>query len=89
MELAKLCLDCFGDKKEPIYIKGDTITTVDSILRVDSVRVKVDCPDGTKVDCPPTNTITRIVKSHSTDSIQVDRWQTLAYIKIPESGGGR
>lgn len=69
-KLAKLCSDCYPVKPSEI-IKGDTIVVVDSVLRVDSVRVTVDCPDGTKVDCPPTKIVTKIIKSHSTDTVKV------------------
>ena len=51
VELAELC------KKEfpivPKYIKGDTITVRDTLKVVDTIPVYVDCPDGTKKECPP------------------------------------
>src|SRR5690606_41968686 len=39
----------------------------------DTVRVQADCPDGSKVvvDCPPNKTITKVVRTHSTDTIKV------------------
>lgn len=74
VELAKLCADCFPVKPIEI-IKGDTIVLLDSVIRVDSVRVEVeaDCPDGTKVkvDCPPTKTVERIKYTHTSDTVKI------------------
>lgn len=72
--LAKLCAECFPVK--PIeFIKGDTLVLLDSVVRVDSVRVEIeaDCPDGSKVkvDCPPTRIVERVVKSHTTDTLKL------------------
>lgn len=73
-ELAKWCSDCFPVKPIEV-IKGDTVVRVDSILSIDSVIVQVekDCPDGTKivVDCPPAKTITRVVNTHTSDTVKV------------------
>lgn len=69
-KLAELCADCYPVKPSEL-IKGDTVVLVDSVLRVDSVRVSVDCPDGTKVNCPPNKVVTRIIRSHSTDTLKV------------------
>lgn len=80
-ELAKLCLDCFEDKKDPVYIKGDTrIDTLE--VKGDTVTVEGDCPDGTKieVDCPPNKTIT--INSARIDTIYKDKWQTLAHLEV-------
>lgn len=78
-QLAQLCLDCFSDKKEPTYKKGDTtIVRLDTIINLDTTITTLDCPDGTKLDCPP-NTIKYINKyTHRTDSVFRDTWQTLA-----------
>lgn len=52
-KLAEWCADCFPVKPveikpgRPIVLKGDTVVTIDT------VKVQADCPDGTKVDCPP------------------------------------
>lgn len=80
-KLAEWCADCFPVKTSEL-IKGDTVTLIDSVLRVDSVRVQADCPDGTKVDCPPTRTVTKIVKTHSTDTIKV---RDVAYERVIEN----
>src|SRR5690606_22670174 len=69
-KLAEWCADCFPVKPSEV-IKGDTITIVDSVVRVDSIRVQVDCTDGTKADCPPNKTITKEIKTHSTDTIKI------------------
>lgn len=73
-ELAKLCSDCFPVKGSEI-IKGDTVVLIDTVSEIvsDTIRVNADCPDGTvvTVDCPPSKVVTRIVKSHTTDTIKV------------------
>lgn len=73
-KLAEWCADCFPVRKSEV-IKGDTIIRVDTISEVvsDTIRVNADCPDGTTVtvDCPPNKVITRVVKSHTTDTIKV------------------
>lgn len=73
-ELADLCNDCFPVKPIEI-IKGDTIILVDTVSELvsDTIKVKADCPDGSVVvvDCPPTKTITRFVKTHSTDTVKL------------------
>lgn len=53
-ELAELCLDKFPIKEKTI--KGDTVTIIDTLKVVDKVPVYVDCPDGTKKECPPKET---------------------------------
>lgn len=82
-KFAKICLDCFSDKKEPTIKKGDTtIVRLDTIINIDTTIVTADCPDGTKVKCPP-NQIKYINKySHSTDSVFRDTWQTLAQLEL-------
>ena len=73
-KLAEWCADCFPVKESEV-IKGDTIIRVDTISEVisDTIRVNADCPDGTTVvvDCPPNKIVTRIVQSHTTDTIKV------------------
>lgn len=57
-KLAEWCADCFPVKPsevipgKPVVIPGDTIITTDTVL------VQVDCPDGSKADCPPNRTRT-------------------------------
>lgn len=82
-KLADLCLDCFGDKKEPEYIKGDTnIVKLDTIINIDSTNITtLDCPDGTKLGCPPPKVKTIQKHTHSVDTVYKDRWQTLAEIE--------
>lgn len=53
-ELAELCLDKFPIREKTI--KGDTITITDTLKIIDKVPVFVDCPDGTKKECPPKET---------------------------------
>lgn len=81
-QLAELCLDCFEDKKEIEYIKGDTIIKLDTLLKTDSVKVQIPCPDGTIIDCPPSITKYITQHSHSTDTLYRDRWQTLAELEL-------
>ena len=81
-QLAELCLDCFSDKKEIEYIKGDTITLVDTLLTVDSIKVQIPCPDGTIIDCPPGITKYITKHSYSTDTLYRDRWQTIAELEL-------
>lgn len=73
-ELAKLCADCFPVREIEV-IRGDTVVLIDTVSEVisDTIRVNADCPDGTvvTVDCPPNKIITRVVKSHTTDTIKV------------------
>lgn len=70
-ELAKWCADCFPVKPievikgVPVLIPGDTIVTTDT------VKVQVDCPDGTKVECPPTRIVTIRDTLMSTDTVKV------------------
>ena len=79
-KLAEWCSDCYPVKPSDT-IKGDTIIKVDSITSTDTIRVIVDCPDGTKVECPPQRTITRVIHSHSTDTIKV---RDTAYERVIE-----
>src|SRR5690606_14884909 len=73
-ELSKLCADCFPVKESEI-VKGDTVVLIDTVSEIisDTVRVQADCPDGSvvMVDCPPNKTITKVVRTHSTDTIKV------------------
>lgn len=70
-ELAKWCADCFPVKPievikgVPVLIPGDTVVTTDT------VKVQVDCPDGTKVECPPARIITIRDTLVSVDTIKV------------------
>lgn len=50
-ELAELCLERFPIKEK--IVKGDTIRITDTLKVVDKIPVFVDCPDGTKKECPP------------------------------------
>lgn len=76
-KLADLCLDCFGDKKDPEYIKGEEIKIVEKVT--DSVFLSVECPDGTILEpkCPPQYKVYPV----RVDTIRMDRWQTLAEIE--------
>lgn len=73
-ELAKLCADCFPVRESEV-IRGDTVILIDTVSEVvsDTIRVNADCPDGTvvTVDCPPNRVVTRVVKSHTTDTLKV------------------
>lgn len=53
-DLAELCLDKFPIQEK--IIKGDTVTIIDTLKIIDKVPVFVDCPDGTKKECPPKET---------------------------------
>lgn len=55
-ELAELCGDKFPPKIE--YRPGKPIIKSDTTVVTDTVKVTVDCPDGTQVDCPPNKTVT-------------------------------
>lgn len=55
VELAELCGDKFPTKTE--YLPGKTVVKSDTTVVTDTVTVQVDCPDGTKVDCPPAKTV--------------------------------
>jgi len=73
-KLAEWCADCFPVKESEV-LKGDTIVLIDTVSEIisDTVRVQADCPDGSvvMVDCPPNKTITKVVRTHSTDTIKV------------------
>lgn len=73
-KLAEWCLDCFPVKPIEV-IRGKVDTVVNEVLRIDTTRVtvKADCPDGTivNVDCPPEKIVTRVVTTHSTDTVKV------------------
>lgn len=70
-ELAEWCADCFPVKEsevtpgKTIFLPGKTIITSDT------VKVQVDCPDGTKADCPPRQIITVRDTIVRTDTIKV------------------
>lgn len=69
-ELAELC----GSKFPPVtkYIPGKpVILPGDTVITTDTVKITVDCPDGTKKDCPPgkIKTIRDTVKI--TDTLEV------------------
>lgn len=53
-DLAELCLDKFPIQEK--IIKGDTVTIIDTLKIINKVPVFVDCPDGTKKECPPKET---------------------------------
>lgn len=73
-KLAEWCADCFPVKESEV-LKGDTVILIDTVSEIisDTVRMQADCPDGSKVvvDCPPNKVITKVVKTHSTDTIKV------------------
>lgn len=79
-KLAELCLDCFGNKSDTVYKKGDLITKIDTVLDSVPYVVTVDCPDGTKAkaDCPPNKTI--IIDNSRIDTAFFDTWQTTAQL---------
>lgn len=56
-KLAELCASEFPSV--PKYIKGDEVVKYDTIIN--PIEVFVDCPDGTKAECPKQNTITKEV----------------------------
>lgn len=83
-KLAKLCADCFPVHESEV-IRGDTVVLIDTVSEVisDTIRVNADCPDGTvvTVDCPPNKAVTRVIKSHTTDTIKV---RDTAYERVLE-----
>ena len=70
-ELAEWCAECFPVKEseitpgKTIFIPGDTLITTDT------VKVQVDCPDGTKADCPPAKIVTVRDTVVRTDTIKI------------------
>ena len=82
--LATWCVDCFGDRQEPIYIQGKTITKIDTVRDSIPTPVYVYCPDGSKVkaDCPPSERI--IIDNSRVDTSYQDRPATLAKLKVLE-----
>lgn len=50
-ELAQLCKDRFPISER--YVKGDTVRIIDTIVKHSKEVITIDCPDGTKVKCPP------------------------------------
>lgn len=79
-KLAEWCADCFPVKPIEV-IKGDTVTLLDSIVKIDTNIVQADCPDGTKVNCPPNKVVTKVIKTHSTDTVKV---RDTAYERVIE-----
>lgn len=81
-KLAEMCANTFPPKIE--YRPGKPIYKTDSIIeiRIDTVKVTVDCPDGTKVDadCPPNKTITKTIRDSVmvTDTLEVISTQMVA-----------
>lgn len=66
-ELAELCIEKFPIQKE--YIKGDTITITDTLKVIDTLPIKIPCPDGNVVDCPPKQTKYVTITKTVTDTI--------------------
>lgn len=64
-ELAKICSSKYP--AETKFIKGETVTKIDTIR--DSIPVQVDCPDGSKADCPPNKKI--IIDNSRVDTLEV------------------
>lgn len=54
-ELAELCADKFPPSIE--YRPGKPVIKSDTTIITDTVTIRVDCPDGTQVDCPPARNI--------------------------------
>lgn len=52
-KLAELCASEFPSV--PKYIKGDEVVKYDTIIN--PIEVLVDCPDGTKAECPRQKTV--------------------------------
>lgn len=52
-KLAEWCADCFPVKPSEVIPGKTVILPGDTIVTTDTVKVQVDCPDGTKADCPP------------------------------------
>lgn len=71
-DLAKICADKFPVKDSTIYIKGDTINTVEFFENSDTVNVvKYDTVYNTV-----TNTVTKVVKQRITDTLRLVRENT-------------
>lgn len=68
-ELAELCLERFPIT--PQHIKGDTIRVIDTLKIIDKIPVKIPCPDGTVVDCPPKEIKYVTVNNTVTDTLKV------------------
>lgn len=64
-ELAKICSSKYP--AETKFIKGETVTKIDTVR--DSIPVQVDCPDGSKADCPPNKKI--IIDNSRVDTLEV------------------
>ena len=64
-ELAKICSSKYP--AETKFIKGETVTKIDTVR--DSIPVQVDCPDGSKADCPPNKRI--IIDNSRVDTLEV------------------
>lgn len=64
-ELAKICSSKYP--AETKFIKGETVTKIDTVR--DSITVQVDCPDGSKADCPPNKKI--IIDNSRVDTLEV------------------
>lgn len=65
-QLSELCKDCFPVRE--VTLKGDTVTVVDTVTTLGDT-IFVDCPDGTKVECPPAKKITVTKTNTVTDTI--------------------
>lgn len=64
-ELAKICSSKYP--AETKFIKGEMVTKIDTVR--DSIPVQVDCPDGSKADCPPNKKI--IIDNSRVDTLEV------------------
>lgn len=64
-ELAKICSSKYPSETK--FIKGETVTKIDTVR--DSIPVQVDCPDGSKADCPPNKKI--IIDNSRVDTLEV------------------
>ena len=82
-DLAKICADKFPVKDSTIYIKGDTINTIeffennttDTITKKDTVRITL------------TNTVTKVVKQRITDTLRLVRENTARVATLQADNG--
>lgn len=75
-ELAKLCGSRYIERIK--YIKGDTIITTETVTDTVTDTVKIDCPDGSKVnrDCPPCKN--KIVTKTIIDTLEISSPELVA-----------
>lgn len=74
-ELAELCATNFPPKT--VFKPGETIIKTDTVTN--TVTDTLECPDGTKLECPPQKTV--YINKYRTDTLEVENTALVAALQ--------